>query len=441
MADLELIRIEKEYLVNSSKSPGNGIASSSSKTNAQGPHWDDFPALSSRAGKIQNLTQGSNQGVISQRGKEGKGENEASRTREGGSSSGYYRVNIKPTDPGTTSRTSAPCQDSGNVELNGLSQGKAKSGEGGQNDNPKDAPQQATSEHETQFETMRRRNPTWAQVMEQNTKKLDPFARFAGIQFVDSFEKEEVEEILDGLISNALPVDNFDEVKEEDIVDVNLQFLVSTTRHLQTTSILIYTMELKVSYRYVQQWAEATFRQALGVNITSICLLSRNCFHVCFDSEVSRHVFANAPYYMGDPMVYVLPWDPRFNPNGLRTRAIPIWVELLDVPPNCASYGLAMEEKFTSFEEAERSLARPASKIDQDDLVRLSCVGGNRLAFAEGQKKFRNGTELELSQESPPISPRAEDLQSRKQGVSKQVSERPVNSSGSKPRNGQATSS
>ncbi|KAL3686834.1 hypothetical protein R1sor_013143 [Riccia sorocarpa] len=41
-------------------------------------------------------------------------------------------------------------------------------------------------------------------------------------------------------------------------------------------------------------------------------------------------------------MVYVLPWDPGFNPNELRTRSVPIWVELSDVPPNCAAYGFAM---------------------------------------------------------------------------------------------------
>ncbi|KAL3702358.1 hypothetical protein R1sor_020380 [Riccia sorocarpa] len=272
--------------------------------------------------------------------------------------------------------------------------------------------------------------------------------------------------------------------------------------------------------RELAAMAEAIFQQTLGVQISSICSLSRNCFHVVLDSGTSRnHIFVNAPFYMGDAMVYVLPWDPRFNPNELRTRSVPIWVELPDVPPNCAAYGLAMlrtlgvlmyasrniethqsnllkgcalmditncpdnrkeedplqvgagggprpgiqrqevpgrrligpkrvdemdagegeenpvevprpnssanpvpgqgeganlpvpngaagisegindkdetGDQFMSFEEAEKSNGRSASRVNQDDPVRLSCVSGNRLEFSEGRKKSRNLDELE----------------------------------------------
>ncbi|KAL3686356.1 hypothetical protein R1sor_008930 [Riccia sorocarpa] len=248
---------------------------------------------------------------------------------------------------------------------------------------------------------------------------------------------------------------------------------------------------------------------------------------------------------MGDPMVYVLPWDPRFNPNELRTRSVPIWVELPDVPPNCVSYGLAMlrklgvllyasknietqqsnllkgcvlmdiskplkeeklfrqedheemwqemdedlttlgkmaadneatingegtqqldptaplhhhhdqsrgaatgvpppqqnsgqqqnedndqdelmkleelgHKKFTTFDEAEKSNGRTASRLEHDDPIRLSCVGGNQLTFLEGRKKPRNledvgdGPNLSVLHETP-------DQHSQKPGVSQRA--------------------
>ncbi|KAL3681067.1 hypothetical protein R1sor_024023 [Riccia sorocarpa] len=160
---------------------------------------------------------------------------------------------------------------------------------------------------------------------------------------VEEVESAEIEEILDGLISNSLPVENIEGVKEEDIVEIDPGFLVSSTRYLKENSVVIYTMDLKVSFKYVENWADIVFRQTLGVKINGICSLSHNCYQVIFESSQGRnHVFANAPSYMGEAMVYTLPWDPRFNPRELRTRSVPIWGELPDVPPNCVPYGLAL---------------------------------------------------------------------------------------------------
>ncbi|KAL3694134.1 hypothetical protein R1sor_007785 [Riccia sorocarpa] len=62
-------------------------------------------------------------------------------------------------------------------------------------------------------------------------------------------------------------------------------------------------------------------------------------------------------------MVYVLPWDPRFNPNELRTRSVPIWVELPDVPSNCASYGLAMLRKLGILLYASKNMETQQSNL------------------------------------------------------------------------------
>ncbi|KAL3689704.1 hypothetical protein R1sor_016013 [Riccia sorocarpa] len=117
---------------------------------------------------------------------------------------------------------------------------------------------------------------------------LTPSQNFADLPRIDDVEAAEIEEILDCLISNSLRVENVNDIKDEDIEDIDPGFLVLSA--------------------------------SVGRN----------------------HIFANAPYYMGESMVYTLPWDPHFNPKELRTRSVPIWVELPDVPPNYVSYGLAM---------------------------------------------------------------------------------------------------
>ncbi|KAL3702325.1 hypothetical protein R1sor_020347 [Riccia sorocarpa] len=275
-----------------SEGPANVQPAAKSQASAQ------IVASPSRLRQQQYSVPGSSQNTVSQRKQESAGEN-------------------------------APAQRNGNApNVRSIPKGRSNAGQ--------DQAEQHESEREaeTQFEPMGRRNPTWAEVTEQNIKKLDPFARFADIPLVDSVEREEVEEILDGLISNTVPVDNCEEIKDEDIIDIDARFLVSSTRNLQTTSIVVYSMDLKVSYKYVHQWAESVFHQMLGVRITSICSMSRNCFHICLESGTGRnHIFANDPFYMDEAMVYVLPWDPRFNPNELRTRSVPIWVELPGCPP------------------------------------------------------------------------------------------------------------
>ncbi|KAL3691871.1 hypothetical protein R1sor_005522 [Riccia sorocarpa] len=90
------------------------------------------------------------------------------------------------------------------------------------------------------------------------------------------------------------------------------------------------------------------------------------------------------------------------------------------------------DENFTSFAEAEFSNVRSASKLNQDDQVRLSCVGGNRHTFAEGRKKFRNGEELEQDPGSPSNSHNSQDQHSRQSGINKKVQEGAVQSAGQK---------
>ncbi|KAL3677969.1 hypothetical protein R1sor_020925 [Riccia sorocarpa] len=141
-------------------------------------------------------------------------------------------------------------------------------------------------------------------------------------------------------------------------------FLVANTRHLRDTSLVIYTMNLLVSHEYVERWAEQVMRQTLGVQVLGICSLSRNCFHISLESETERnHIFANTPLYMGESMVYALPWDPRFHPKELHMRSVPIWVELPEVPPNCVAYGMKMISTLGVMLYASKNLESQTSNL------------------------------------------------------------------------------
>ncbi|KAL3679849.1 hypothetical protein R1sor_022805 [Riccia sorocarpa] len=64
------------------------------------------------------------------------------------------------------------------------------------------------------------------------------------------------------------------------------------------------------------------------------------------DSGKSRaHIFANSPLKMGNKMVSPLPWDTKFSTRDLKSRAVPVWLELNNVHPCLMSFGLNMLRK------------------------------------------------------------------------------------------------
>ncbi|KAL3696996.1 hypothetical protein R1sor_011072 [Riccia sorocarpa] len=366
MENEEVLQLEREYLLNQSKQiqdrvrEYNQTARSVDRlTERDFPSWngnsvpelglhsipenDQRTASSSRAPAVPlggNHSRGSQSGMAQYRGLS-PGSNLLVVSQQGRESTGHY-------SPGVQSKQTT--QNSWDRDWPSLNNDRGSTLQGP----PNRRPLKARSSSRWRDGTLR----------EQNIKRLDPFARFADITLVESFEAGEVEDILDGIISNTAPVENFAEGKESDIIDIDPRFLVSTTRYLKDTLVVVYTMDLKVSFKYVENWADVVFRQTLGVQVVSICSLSRNCFHICLDSGQNRnHIFANAPFYMGDSMVYTLPWDPRFNPAELRTRSVPIWVELPDVPPNCISYGLALMNKIGTLMYASKNAERQQTNL------------------------------------------------------------------------------
>ncbi|KAL3688528.1 hypothetical protein R1sor_014837 [Riccia sorocarpa] len=127
---------------------------------------------------------------------------------------------------------------------------------------------------------------------------------------------------------------------------LNSKVFAEGIRNLQNNSLVIHTVDLRVSLAYFERWAEVTIHQLLGVKIVSICQLDPYCFHILVDSGKARaHIFANSPLKMGTKMVFPLPWDTKFSTRDLKSRAVPVWLELNNVHPGLMTFGLNMLRK------------------------------------------------------------------------------------------------
>ncbi|KAL3685162.1 hypothetical protein R1sor_003184 [Riccia sorocarpa] len=127
---------------------------------------------------------------------------------------------------------------------------------------------------------------------------------------------------------------------------LNSKVFAEGIRSLQNNSLVIHTVDLRVSLAYLERWVEITIHQLLGVKVASICQLDPYCFHVTVDSRKSRaHIFANSPLRMGNKMVFPLPWDTKFSTRDLKSRAVPVWLELSNVHPGLMNFGLNMLRK------------------------------------------------------------------------------------------------
>ncbi|KAL3694434.1 hypothetical protein R1sor_008085 [Riccia sorocarpa] len=182
---------------------------------AKGQVWSQVVASPSRLGQQNHSTPGSARNTVSQKKQESTGEHVPAQIvgKKNAPTPGCFVHDWTgvPYAPQTKKNLDAVGSE-GNREVpkdaNGFEQKEAEKKE-------------QEADQETQFEPLGRRNPTWAEVTEQNIKKLDPFVRFADIPFVDTVDRAEVEEILDGMISNTLAVENCEEIKDEDIIDVD----------------------------------------------------------------------------------------------------------------------------------------------------------------------------------------------------------------------------
>ncbi|KAL3692767.1 hypothetical protein R1sor_006418 [Riccia sorocarpa] len=197
-----------------------------------------------------------------------------------------------------------------------------------------------------QDETFIDRHPTWAHVTAENLEKLRKNPAWEPVD--ESYELD-----LETLIEDIEEMAGIDEVSggsdgdkkpvESDILFVNSRALGFRIKQLKERSLVIHTVDKLVLLPYFENWATELLEQKLGVHVEKICQMGRFCFHVTVASGLERnHIFANSPLPMGNAMVFPLPWDSWFSMKDLRTRAVPVWIELHNVRIQNLELGIEM---------------------------------------------------------------------------------------------------
>ncbi|KAL3693499.1 hypothetical protein R1sor_007150 [Riccia sorocarpa] len=196
------------------------------------------------------------------------------------------------------------------------------------------------SEYESREPTYIERHQAWVDILDENLQatRKNPANKEASKDF--DMDLGELLSAVEDIIETS---DDKGDVATETLV-LDTKLFAEGIRQLQNHSLVIHTVDLRVTMAYFERWAETTLHQLLGVNITNFCQLDPFCFHVTVDSA-RTHIFANSPLKMGNKMVFPLPWDTRFSTRDLKSRAVPVWLELYEVHPGLMTFGLNMLRK------------------------------------------------------------------------------------------------
>ncbi|KAL3679910.1 hypothetical protein R1sor_022866 [Riccia sorocarpa] len=275
---------------------------------------------------------------------------------------------------------------------------------------------------------MGKRNPTWAEVTEQNLKRLDPFARFADIPMVEDFEAGEIEEILDGLISMTAPVEKT-RIGESSCRETG-RIKAPPTRNeadAKKAAAQKKAPQANGEFQVVKRKGDKPFKDPKSRPPQFV----DNRFGVLKPEESEEE--EEGEWMMEEHQETEAEEDEEILPeaengpvnhdhNGSQLTVPERSIDIgggnnqgnVGLPsgngrnPNPSENQMDSDrnEHYTNFEDAERANARPASLLDQDSSTRLSCINGDRLLCAEGRKKPRGvGEQADESKEAARIGP------------------------------------
>ncbi|KAL3682542.1 hypothetical protein R1sor_000564 [Riccia sorocarpa] len=194
-------------------------------------------------------------------------------------------------------------------------------------------------EEDAQEESYIERHRAWVDVLDENLQRTrkNPADKTASGDF-----ELEISELLTA-VEDIIETSSHEGKVATETLYLDSKLFAEGIRQLQNNSLIIHTVDLRVTMAYFEKWTEQTIHQLLGVNIVSICQLDPFCFHIVVDSgKAKAHIFANSPLKMGTKMVFPLPWDTRFSTRDLKSRAVPVWLELFDVHPGLLKFGINM---------------------------------------------------------------------------------------------------
>ncbi|KAL3694243.1 hypothetical protein R1sor_007894 [Riccia sorocarpa] len=152
---------------------------------------------------------------------------------------------------------------------------------------------------------------------------------------------EDIQEEEEGAFEDA---GEEEETPEESYIDRHRAWIDVLDENLQKTRK--DAAEKEVSSDFEMDMGELLSAVDDIIEVINICQLDPYCFHITVDSGKARaHIFANSPLKMGTRMVFPLPWDTKFSTRDLKSRAVPVWLELNNVHPGLMNFGLNMLRK------------------------------------------------------------------------------------------------
>ncbi|KAL3681236.1 hypothetical protein R1sor_024192 [Riccia sorocarpa] len=154
-------------------------------------------------------------------------------------------------------------------------------------------------EEETGEASYIERNKEWVDVLDENLQK---HRKNPAEKMVDAGFEMDMGELLTA-VDDIIETSNHEGSIPTDTLFLDTKLFAEGIRQLQQHSMIIHTVDLRVTMAYFERWADVTIRQLLGVNIVSMCQLDPFCFHIVVDSGTAKaHIFANSPLKMGTKM-------------------------------------------------------------------------------------------------------------------------------------------
>ncbi|KAL3679581.1 hypothetical protein R1sor_022537 [Riccia sorocarpa] len=190
----------------------------------------------------------------------------------------------------------------------------------------------------TATKSLLERHPQWANSMGVTTEP-NPYTR--GLKESDGVDVSIRE--LKEVVSDINSCINVEEYKLGDTIQVEKGFFSCRLRHLQNCAFVLCALDFAPSRDKVTEWARNELWQAKGIQVEQIRILSRGCFLIVTgDAEQQKKALMEGPYKINGRMTFAFPWDPKFSPRELRSKLVPVWVDLPKVHPMLEAYGAHM---------------------------------------------------------------------------------------------------
>ncbi|KAL3694924.1 hypothetical protein R1sor_008575 [Riccia sorocarpa] len=183
----------------------------------------------------------------------------------------------------------------------------------------------------TASKSLLERHPNWANSY-STISEPNPYTR--GLKLIDGEDvtTDELKEVVQDINSSI----NIEEYKLGDTIQVDKSFFSCRLRHLQSCAFVLCALDHAPSRDKVTEWARNELWQSKGIQVEQIRILARGCFLIVTGSAEQQQNKINGR------MIFAFPWDPKFSPRELRSKLVPVWVDLPKVHPMLEAYGAHM---------------------------------------------------------------------------------------------------